>query len=138
MTSRRMSIVVFLLTAIGISVHSASAAPRENRDWAACRGSDIDARISACTRILDQKRLSARERGTAHNLRSIGYYRKGDYVAAIRDVSEAINLVPGDAVLYLNRCDSYKASGDYDRAIRDCDEAIRLNPKLTGAYNIRG
>ena len=138
MASARISIVIFLLTAICISVESASAAPRGNSDWAACRGTDIDARISACTRILDQRRISARERGTAHNLRSIGYYRKGDYAAAIRDVSEAINLIPRDAVLYLNRCDSYKASGDYDHAIRDCNEAIRLNPKLTLAYNLRG
>jgi tetratricopeptide (TPR) repeat protein len=138
MTNRRMSIALFLLIAVCISVQSASAAPRENRDWAACRGTDIDARISACTRILEDRRISAHERGTAHNLRSIGYYRKGDYAAAIRDVSEAIGLIPRDATLYLNRCDSYKASGDYDHAIHDCDEAIRLNPKLAGAYNLRG
>src|SRR5262249_7945664 len=138
MKGRRISIVALLLIVVGVSVDPASGAPRANDDWATCRGSEVEARISACTHILDQEQLSARERGTAPNLRSSGYYRKRDYAAAIRDVSAAISLIPRDATLYLNRCDSHKAAGDYDQAVRDCDEAIRLNPKLTGAYNIRG
>ena len=68
----------------------------------------------------------------------IDSYQKGNYVAAIKDFSEAIQLTPKDAIIYYNRGISKARLGDHNAAVADFSEAIKLNPEYAKAYNNRG
>jgi tetratricopeptide (TPR) repeat protein len=111
---------------------------RQSSDWRECNGNDIEAKIAACTRILDSgRRESSNNRAIAYNNRGIGISAKGDNDRAIRDFDAAIQLKPNDPIIFHNRGLTYYDKGDYDRAIRDYDEAISLNPKYSAGYNAR-
>ena len=56
----------------------------------------------------------------------------------VRLFTEALALVPRDAVIYLNRGLAYDALGETDKALVDFEQAIRLKPKMAEAYNNRG
>ena len=61
----------------------------------------------------------------------------GDMDAAIRHYSEAIQLDPDWADVYVFRGAAFAGKGDFDRAIADFDEAIKLDPRDAGAYQRR-
>ncbi len=131
------AIIVAIVLAHFIAASPASA--RQSSDWRECNGSDIDARIAACTRILDSgRRESSNNRAVAYNNRGLGTFGKGDADRAIRDFDAAIQLKPNDPIIFYNRGLTYYDKADYDRAIRDYEEAISLNPKYSAAYNARG
>lgn len=74
----------------------------------------------------------------AYSNRAIARAANNDADGEIADYTQAIRLMPGNALLYLNRGFAYELrKGDYDRAIADADEAIRLQPDLAGAYLMR-
>jgi Tfp pilus assembly protein PilF len=62
----------------------------------------------------------------------------GDYDAAMRDLSQAIQIDPKLAEAYNVRGFIYHRKKDYDLAIADFDQAIRLNPKSAATFNNRG
>jgi len=72
-----------------------------------------------------------------HDGRGDTCYRKGDYDCAIREYSQAIDLMPRFAVAFNNRGLAYEAKGNHDRAIQDFSEAIRLQPAYVLAYHNR-
>ena len=66
------------------------------------------------------------------------WVEKGDFDAAIAELTESIRLDPKDANAYCGRGFAYGSRGELDKAIADLTEAIRLNPKLAIAYYNRG
>lgn len=63
---------------------------------------------------------------TAYNNRAIAYtLEEGDYEKAIEDCSRAIELAPGDSVLYFNRASAYRQKGDYDKANLDFRQYLK-------------
>src|SRR5215813_4680668 len=63
---------------------------------------------------------------------------KRDYDGAIAEYSEAIRLIPANALAFFGRGLAYGRKGDHDRAIADYSEAIRLDPKYAIAFHNRG
>jgi tetratricopeptide (TPR) repeat protein len=66
--------------------------------------------------------------------RGIDLLEKGDYQAAIRDLTEAIELDPNSAEAYFFRGLAFDDTGDYDKAISDYTKSIDLDPNEGNPY----
>jgi tetratricopeptide (TPR) repeat protein len=62
---------------------------------------------------------------------------RSEYVRAIADFDQAIQLRPDQAQFYARRALILMRERHLDRALADCDKAIRLDPKAAGAYVLR-
>jgi tetratricopeptide (TPR) repeat protein len=131
---------LFLPSAVALALLTGSvpAQARGGSDWRDCNGRDVDARISACSRIIDEAggRNSSMRAG-AFNNRGIAYFSKGELDRAVRDFDEAIAAKPNNPVLRHNRGMALYNKGDNEAAIRSYDEAISIHPKYAAAYNDR-
>lgn len=107
-------------------------------DRTTCEDDKSDGKIAACTRLLNDRSLSAKDREKFSNERGVGYFRKKEWDLAIVDFNEAIRLNPQDNVLFGNRADSYRNKKEWDRAITDINKAVQLDPKNRRNYYIRG
>jgi Flp pilus assembly protein TadD len=113
---------------------AAAPAWAQSRDenLAQCSGSDPDARITACTALLESGQESAllssiyTDRGMAYGMKSL-------YRQAVADFSQAIALVPTNAYAYNDRGTAYLGEGQRDLAIADYREALSLDPSLQAA-----
>jgi lipoprotein NlpI len=117
---------------------SAGALAASAKDWTGCRGKDAETAIAACTRVLNDKRLSPRERADALHNRGLGWKAKGELDRAIADYTKAIEADPKWAVPYAKRGDAHDDNGNREKAVSDLSEAIRLDPDYEWAYAIRG
>lgn len=71
--------------------------------------------------------------------RGMAQYSSGDYAGAIASYTEAIRLVPGAAVLYLNRANAYLYTPNFNAAMADANKALELKvDRAEDAYTIRG
>ncbi len=61
-----------------------------------------------------------------------------NYQQAIKDFTEAINLMPQFAEAYSTRSFISRLKGDFDHAVADATRAIELNPRSALAYIHRG
>lgn len=103
--------------------------PCNNEDAAAS-----DARIAACTVLIESNAGGAPLLTMAHNNRGIAYSRKGQYDQAIRDFDDSIKFDPTNDKAFNNRGVVYRTKGDYDRSIADFTEALKLNPDYANAF----
>ena len=71
-------------------------------------------------------------------LRGNQFYQRGEYLKAIEDYGECIDLAPDGVEPYLLRGNAKDALGRHKDAIADFNEAIRLKPDFAAAYNNRG
>lgn len=69
-----------------------------------------------------------------------GFHRAGRGMVddAIRDLTMALEEIPGLGTIYYNRALLHEMKGDAGAAMADYDEAIRLDPDYGNAYNNRG
>jgi tetratricopeptide (TPR) repeat protein len=65
-------------------------------------------------------------------------FAKHDWDEALKLISEAIRLDPGNADAWAKRGALHDAKKEWDKAIESTTEAIRLDPKLVKAYINRG
>jgi tetratricopeptide (TPR) repeat protein len=77
------------------------------------------------------------ESAEEHHRRGRELIQKGDYPAAIDELSRAIQAQPDWSMVYNARGFAYYLEHDYRRAIADLNEAIRLNPRYVNAYQNR-
>ncbi|MBD6616170.1 tetratricopeptide repeat protein [Komarekiella sp. 'clone 1'] len=77
---------------------------------------------------------------TAGNLFELGVdkMRRGDYLEAVKNFNQAIELQKDFTVAYSNRCLAYLQLQDYHQAIADCTQAINFAPNNFEAYLNRG
>ncbi|HUB63822.1 MAG TPA: sodium:proton antiporter, partial [Methylocella sp.] len=124
------------LIVILFAVVTAGAAPIGQKDrWSACRGTDSEARITACTEILSRgNQMSKRNRIAAYINRSSAYRATGDLGRAIADLDQALQLNPKSPLALTKRAAIYRATGDLGRAIADYNAAIALRPKSAAAF----
>jgi tetratricopeptide (TPR) repeat protein len=124
------------------TIASASFSPA--RAWAkadveACAGRDQDAAITACSRLLkDRRKIPASLVEMVLVARANAYSFKERYDEALSDCHEAIQIKPDHAFAYQTRAYAYQGKHDYDRAIRDYDQAIQLDPGVALVYLDRG
>jgi tetratricopeptide (TPR) repeat protein len=107
-------------------------------DAETCAKASGNAAIAACTRVIQNRGTSARNRVVAYVNRGNVFDDKGDHDRAIADYTEAILLNPKNSIAYDDRGDAYQAKGDNDRAIADYSEAITIDPKRPAYYLDRG
>ena len=107
---------------------------------AACKaeGAVVEARISACSKVIEGAKDDEEIRAEAHLQRGVLHELAGNREAAISDYSEIIKLDPTNAVAYFNRGNAYDQLGEHDLAIADYTEAIKLDPTDPDAFNNRG
>ncbi len=125
---------------LGILNYSNAIAPagaQQNRDASACStAAEIDARISACGKILEHG--SRGNQGQAYYVRGVAYIVKGDFDPAINDFDEAIRLNSRNAAALEARGYAYYKKGDFGRAMEDAILARFYNKKSASSYYVLG
>jgi tetratricopeptide (TPR) repeat protein len=102
------------------------------------RGSEGDALVAACTKVLAMPQLNAKQRVGAILNRGAAYANQQDLDRAMADYAEALRLDPNSAPAYFFRATAYMVKRDTAHAIADIGEAIRRSPKTADLYFYRG
>lgn len=100
-------------------------------------GNDIQKKIDACTRLIDDASKSSVDRSMYARNRGHFRYINDDIDESIKDYSDSIRLNPNNVLAISDRSYAYNYIKKYDLAISDADLAIRLDNKLAIAYNSR-
>ncbi|SCU79560.1 LANO_0A06700g1_1 [Lachancea nothofagi CBS 11611] len=61
-----------------------------------------------------------------------------DFELAVQKYSEAIEVLPSNAVYYANRAAAHSSLKKYQEAVQDADSAIRVNPSYSKGYSRLG
>ena len=103
-----------------------------------CRGSDPDARLSACTAIIESGNESPADLASAYYSRGAAYRLKSLFKLALDDFDSAIKADPTLIDAYGDRGITLTVLGRFVDAIADYSRVIESNPKLAYAYYNRG
>src|SRR5262245_21440898 len=97
------------------------AAQSNGEALAACKSEEaaLEARISACTRVIGETGADEELRIEAYLQRGVLFEVAGDKDAAIKDYSAIIELDPTHAVAHFNRGNVHDQRGNHDLAIAD-------------------
>ncbi len=125
------------VAALFISAASPAFAQSGN-DRETCENDRTEARIAACTRLLNDRALPIKDREKFLNERGVGYFRKKEWDLALADFTESLKINPRDNVLWANRADTYRNKKEYKLALEDSKKSIELNPKNKRNYYVRG
>jgi tetratricopeptide (TPR) repeat protein len=107
------------------------------RDQDDCSSGDPDRQIAGCTRIIEDKSASVKDRFISHYNRGNAYRDKRDWDKALADYSAAIRLDPKHPYGYNNRGIVHRVKGNFESALADFSEAIKLDPKHARALSNR-
>lgn len=102
-----------------------------------CVKTSGDARIAACTRVIESGRWQGAHLAPPYNNRGLAKQDKGDLEGAIADYNRALELNPRYAPAYNNRASAKHDTGDLDGAIADLNRALELDPRDAAAYSNR-
>ncbi len=130
-----------LAATVAIAILYATATtPTTSADTIAdCRQSrDQHLRLSACTRVIEDRAASEADKATAFRLRGNARADAGALDEAIADLTSAIKLAPADSQSLIRRALVYIEKGNADAAINDYSAAIAARPRSAIAYNGRG
>jgi tetratricopeptide (TPR) repeat protein len=140
-----MAVIVIGLLATPVLAEGNSADQEACFDPRVDQPADVDNRIAACSRVVDDGTIAADIRAQAHLRRAMSYGQKatqqnaGGVEDALADLSEAARLVSDNTALaLLIRADLYLHNGDPERAITEYTRLIDLEPKSARAYARRG
>ena len=73
----------------------------------------------------------------AYYNQGVARLEKGEYDAAISDLTKAIKMRPRSAMAHFYRGRAYFRKGEHDKALSDLTEATELDPALAVAYGER-
>ena len=96
-----------------------------------------DARIFACSAIIQSGRDGGRNLAVSYFNRGAAWLKKQGLDRAIADFDRAISVWPDYPIAYGARASAYLGKIDFDRALSDANDAIRLDPNLAPPYGIR-
>lgn len=137
--------IAVLLPAMG--VQAADQPPPSRSQQALCAGGqDIahEAQLAACSAIIAAATASPAQLGEAYRQRCIMRNERYESDAALADCDHAVTLAPtadaymSRAQVYIDRGNTTRNSADLDHGIADETAALRIDPKLAGAYTMRG
>ncbi len=107
-----------------------------------CFGSDqqvtADARITACTAIIDLSSATSAERVDALRGRAHAQFLRERYDLAIADIDRALALDPKNATLYVERATYHSLAENYEQAEADAQRALQLSPGNRSAETVLG
>ena len=98
-------------------------------DWAACRKSNPELRLSACSKVIAKGGIADRDLALAYGFRGSGHLNKGDKDKAIADFTHALRLKPKPTEASHFSGLLHIAREEHDQGIAALDEALRLDPK---------
>ena len=121
------------------------AGENHNDAWKQCRGNDPDARLIACSRLIDAARdtparvIDAYPRlAFAHYNRGLCYELIGLDDLAIEDISTSIDIEPRAEFRFERRGTIYFRKNLLDKALADYEAALVINPQYAAALYGRG
>lgn len=110
----------------------------DNRHQCASNTAAPDVKIAACSAVIQAGGGTNKTLNAALYNRGGAYSAAGQYDKAIADFTQALQLNPGDGILYIGRGNAYLQNGDFDYAGPDFDAAIRLHAQPAVAYSGKG
>lgn len=128
----------FLLLVSALCAFPAKAQGTDARQCEAAEAITPDARIAACTRLLDQGTANARSRAMVLTNRAWPYSLQRRFDLAIADLNEASRLVPNSAVILNDRAFARLRMGQLDAALADYEGALRIDPATVFSLFGRG
>jgi tetratricopeptide (TPR) repeat protein len=136
---RPMRLFSTCLTAATLLVLAGPGWAASQRDYDDCHQmADLDRRIAGCTRVINDRKESVRNRAVAYANRCGAWLNKNEQDRAMADCDQAIKLDPKSSLGYHNRGVIWHDKGNLDRAIADYDRAIQLDSKSSLSYRMRG
>ncbi len=109
-----------------------------DRVTAECEKSVGDAKIAACTRMIETGDWKGADLAWTYIERGKAKYFKGDFDGAIVDHSQAIEADQKNVSAYTNRGHAKQRKGDLEGAIADSSRAIEIDPAYAPSYILRG
>lgn len=97
-------------------------------------GKTDSASVAACTTVLSDKRLTAKDKAFIYLKRGIIYSNQSSNDLALKDFNSGLKLDPKNVGLYVYRGDSFYKSGSYEKAISDYQAAVKLDPQLAPIF----
>jgi len=102
-----------------------------------CFSPDNMRRITGCSELIDDPRISPKLRSRAYAMRALAHAMEGMYLRSIPDYDEALNLNPDFAVAWNNRAWSLFKSGQPRRGLPDVQRSLKLSPFSAHSYDTR-
>lgn len=157
---RAHSLSAYAFAFILILLAAASQASAQSSDKQICGDRTRDGAAAACTRIIDNSKMSVEDRAIAYRLRGDVHRLKRDLDKAIADYTQSIALSRGDrkraiavnsnnltralngrGYTYIQQA-NFRIKDERDRdllnaAVKDFDEALAVDPKNTSALGNR-
>jgi tetratricopeptide (TPR) repeat protein len=132
----RAAIAVAMAAAVGLMAMPAAAQTPAEEPAAACQDESAgpEARVAACTRVIEETARPAPERVEALITRAAIHDDAGRLDAALADLDEALKLAPKDATALLLRGNVHYARGDLAKALADYDAGIAAEPSDPAGY----
>src|SRR5829696_5659877 len=125
---RQLLVVLYLLFAAQQSAVAQDFSPatkQEREDtWKKCRGNDPDARLLACSQLIDARQDTAIEIASAYYARGNAYRQKSLFTQALDDYNAAISANPSLSDAYGDRGITLTILGRYADAIADFTQVI--------------
>lgn len=103
-----------LALAVGLVTAAGATWAASQSDYADCNSGDPDRSIKGCTRIIEDKRETAKNRTIAYAIRCSYYHDKRENDRALVDCTEAIKLDSKYAPAFFTRGIVYQAEGPLD------------------------
>jgi tetratricopeptide (TPR) repeat protein len=128
---------------IGLAMSCLPAIASDRSDRIACTQADRpDAKLAACTRLLETGKLTNQDRSKVYYARGIAWAEGNDEPSrAIADYNEALRLNPNYFDVYNSRGIAWLRMGEFDHALSDFNQSILLAPQTAEnaiLYNNRG
>lgn len=90
--------------------------------------SGAEARIAACTQLINTQRPRSLGQDAAYIARGFAYFDAGDFAAARNDLAGVLEHAPGNGTAQLDYVVSLYALGDYAGALAATDQALAVMP----------
>lgn len=136
---RQFALSFVSVTALAVAAFGVVPASAQTSDICATAGAPSQARIEACTALIDAKPENAAlvralvDRGDAY-----AAHDQNQDAKALADLERAIQLDPTYGRAFQERAQLFSFTGKLDKALADANEAVRLDPKDAEAFIVRG
>jgi tetratricopeptide (TPR) repeat protein len=146
-----------LAKSIALATIIASTGGAAAEEWYGCDRSEPDLKVAGCTKLIETPGIHPVRLAGAYVRRAYGYDKLGQYQRAIRDLDEAIRILPQYAaaesasatglvpdatkyfaVAYNNRAEAYLRLGKPSQGLSDAEKAVQFVPREPHFYATRG